>query len=93
VFESAVNAYERGSDLRKYEFLMGCIDRYLSKHIMKRNRQQQLASGSRPDSPNATPAIKGKGRGITGGGDPAGSTPKWGAEGQPCFADQTNSCQ
>ena len=28
-----------------------------------------------------------------GGADPAGGTPTWGAEGQPCFADQTNSCQ
>ena len=93
VFQSEVSAYERGPDLRKYEFLIGCIDRYLSKHIMKRNRQQHTSSGSKPDSPYATPAIKGRGRGVMGGADPAGGTPKWGAEGQPCFAYQTNSCQ
>ena len=84
---------ERESDRKTYELLMGCIERLLSKSMMKRNRQQQVASSSKPDSGIATLAFKGKGQGATGGRDPAGYGATWGAIGQPCFAYQTNSCQ
>ena len=93
VVRSEVNAYERDAALRTYEFLMGCVDRYLAKHIMKRNRHQQISSTVRSDAPKSTPAIKGKGRGSLGGVDPAANAPRWGAEGQPCCACRTNSCQ
>ena len=92
-FQSEVKAYELEYDTKTYELLMRCIERFLSKRMAKRHRQQHIASSAKPDAGIATPAVKGKWRGTRGGEEPAGYGARWGAVGQPCFAYQTNSCK
>ena len=66
--ESGVKTYERESGKKTHEFLMGCIERLLSRSMMESNRQQQIASSSKLGSGIATLAVEGKGKGTTGRG-------------------------
>ena len=51
--------------------------------MMKRSRQPQIASSSKPGSGDATLATQGRWNGAAGGGDPAGDGPAY----------ETNACQ
>ena len=67
-FESGVEAYEREPGMRTYGFLTGSIERFLSKHTMKRNRQRQAASSSKPDPRQCYPCNERKGKRCHGRG-------------------------